>query len=209
MGAFKTRGGADWTPSYLTDINPATCIGCGRCFKVCPQDVMALYGVDAEGTHPRHRHGRRRRRRFRRRAQSQDHEGRARAGLYRLLGVLEGLSEGLPDARSCRSTGRLIRWPFSPKIADRRAASSAEPRPDGHLRALAVASERFRTRRPLHGPRLLLRARARLERSLRALGGARPLARARTSGFVRLIDRWAPEADALIDLSAQPDGLAG
>jgi Nif-specific ferredoxin III len=49
MGAFKTRGGADWTPSYLTNINPTTCIGCGRCFKVCPQDVMALYGVDAEG----------------------------------------------------------------------------------------------------------------------------------------------------------------
>jgi Nif-specific ferredoxin III len=49
MGAFKTRDGHDWTPSYLTDINPATCIGCGRCFKVCPQGVMALYGVDGDG----------------------------------------------------------------------------------------------------------------------------------------------------------------
>jgi Nif-specific ferredoxin III len=49
MGEFKTRGGAEWMPSYLTEIDPVTCIGCGRCFKVCPQDVMALYGVDAEG----------------------------------------------------------------------------------------------------------------------------------------------------------------
>lgn len=50
MSVFKTRGGAEWTPSYLTEINPTTCIGCGRCFKVCPQGVMALYGVDDTGT---------------------------------------------------------------------------------------------------------------------------------------------------------------
>lgn len=49
MGAFKTRGGINWTPSYLTDIDAERCIGCGRCFKVCPQDVMALYGVDEDG----------------------------------------------------------------------------------------------------------------------------------------------------------------
>jgi Nif-specific ferredoxin III len=49
MGAFKTRDGSDYTPQYLTDINAETCIGCGRCFKVCPQDVMALYGVNDQG----------------------------------------------------------------------------------------------------------------------------------------------------------------
>lgn len=37
-----TFGGAAWTPSYVTDINQGTCIGCGRCFKVCPRDVFDL-----------------------------------------------------------------------------------------------------------------------------------------------------------------------
>ncbi len=46
MTIFKTRGGADWTPVYLTRINGETCIGCGRCYKVCSRDVMHLYGVD-------------------------------------------------------------------------------------------------------------------------------------------------------------------
>lgn len=47
--AFFTRGGAEWTPVYLTQINGATCIGCGRCFKVCSRDVMHLHGVDDAG----------------------------------------------------------------------------------------------------------------------------------------------------------------
>ena len=49
MNAFLTRGGAAWMPVYLTEIEGATCIGCGRCFKVCSRDVMSLYGVDDEG----------------------------------------------------------------------------------------------------------------------------------------------------------------
>ncbi|WP_424361955.1 ferredoxin III, nif-specific [Methylocystis parvus] len=49
MAEFKTRDGSPYTPLYLTDINAETCIGCGRCFKVCPQGVMALYGVNDEG----------------------------------------------------------------------------------------------------------------------------------------------------------------
>ncbi len=49
MPEHKTRDGSSWTPSYLTAIDPVTCIGCGRCFKVCPQGVMTLYGVDDEG----------------------------------------------------------------------------------------------------------------------------------------------------------------
>jgi Nif-specific ferredoxin III len=37
-----TRGGAQWTPSFVTDLNQETCIGCGRCYKVCPRDVFEL-----------------------------------------------------------------------------------------------------------------------------------------------------------------------
>ncbi len=49
MTEFKTRDGSEWMPVYLTEINGETCIGCGRCFKVCSRDVMHLYGVDDEG----------------------------------------------------------------------------------------------------------------------------------------------------------------
>jgi Nif-specific ferredoxin III len=49
MSQFHTRDGAGWMPVYLTEIDSATCIGCGRCYKVCSRDVMALYGVDDEG----------------------------------------------------------------------------------------------------------------------------------------------------------------
>jgi Nif-specific ferredoxin III len=37
-----TRGGTVWTPTFVTALNQATCIGCGRCFKVCPRDVFDL-----------------------------------------------------------------------------------------------------------------------------------------------------------------------
>ena len=37
-----TFGGMEWTPAYVTDINQKTCIGCGRCYKVCPRDVFDL-----------------------------------------------------------------------------------------------------------------------------------------------------------------------
>jgi Nif-specific ferredoxin III len=37
-----TRGGANWTPEFVTAINQKNCIGCGRCFKVCPRDVFDL-----------------------------------------------------------------------------------------------------------------------------------------------------------------------
>lgn len=36
-----TRGGTEWTPRYLDSIDYELCIGCGRCFKVCGQGVMA------------------------------------------------------------------------------------------------------------------------------------------------------------------------
>lgn len=47
--AFVTRDGRAWTPQYLLAIDDATCIGCGRCFKVCGRGVMTLKGKTDEG----------------------------------------------------------------------------------------------------------------------------------------------------------------
>lgn len=41
-----TRGGTAWTPAFVVDLNQGKCIGCGRCYKVCPRDVFEL--VDRE-----------------------------------------------------------------------------------------------------------------------------------------------------------------
>ena len=41
-----TRGGSEWTPAFITELNQSNCIGCGRCYKVCPRDVFEL--VDRE-----------------------------------------------------------------------------------------------------------------------------------------------------------------
>lgn len=38
---LPTRDGREWAPSYLESISYDACIGCGRCFKVCAQSVMA------------------------------------------------------------------------------------------------------------------------------------------------------------------------
>lgn len=37
-----TRGGKPWQPKFVTAVNYATCIGCGRCYKVCSRDVFDL-----------------------------------------------------------------------------------------------------------------------------------------------------------------------
>ncbi len=37
-----TRGGEEWTPAFISEINQGECIGCGRCFKVCSRDVFEL-----------------------------------------------------------------------------------------------------------------------------------------------------------------------
>ena len=44
-----TRDGRAWLPEFLVAINPDTCIGCGRCFKVCGREVMSLRGVTDDG----------------------------------------------------------------------------------------------------------------------------------------------------------------
>ncbi len=45
----QTRDGRPWEPDFLLSIDPKTCIGCGRCFKVCTRDVMTLRGIDEDG----------------------------------------------------------------------------------------------------------------------------------------------------------------
>lgn len=37
-----TFGGTVWTPKFVESINQSNCIGCGRCYKVCPRDVLDL-----------------------------------------------------------------------------------------------------------------------------------------------------------------------
>lgn len=44
-----TRDGRSWEPSYLLAIEAGTCIGCGRCFKVCGRGVMTLRGLGEDG----------------------------------------------------------------------------------------------------------------------------------------------------------------
>ena len=45
----QTRDGRGWQPDFLISIDPGTCIGCGRCFKVCGRDVMTLKGINDDG----------------------------------------------------------------------------------------------------------------------------------------------------------------
>ena len=37
-----TRGGEPWTPHFVTNQDQGKCIGCGRCYKVCPRQVLDL-----------------------------------------------------------------------------------------------------------------------------------------------------------------------
>ncbi|EJB05995.1 ferredoxin III, nif-specific [Rhizobium leguminosarum bv. trifolii WSM597] len=46
--SFVSRDGSRWLPEYLGQIH-ASCIGCGRCSKVCSQDVMHLSGITESG----------------------------------------------------------------------------------------------------------------------------------------------------------------
>jgi len=43
-----TRDGTKWVPSFVTELNQAYCIGCGRCYKVCPRDVFELVEREVE-----------------------------------------------------------------------------------------------------------------------------------------------------------------
>lgn len=43
-----TRGGVEWTPEFVTHLDQAKCIGCGRCYKVCPRNVLDLVERELE-----------------------------------------------------------------------------------------------------------------------------------------------------------------
>ena len=43
-----TRGGTSWTPQFVTALDQSKCIGCGRCYKVCPRDVFDLVERDED-----------------------------------------------------------------------------------------------------------------------------------------------------------------
>jgi len=38
----RTRGGDEWIPQFVSFLDPRKCIGCGRCYKVCPRNVLDL-----------------------------------------------------------------------------------------------------------------------------------------------------------------------
>lgn len=41
--------GATWTPTFVASLDDKKCIGCGRCFKVCPRGVLELVGLTEDG----------------------------------------------------------------------------------------------------------------------------------------------------------------
>jgi Nif-specific ferredoxin III len=43
-----TRGGTLYTPTFVVALDQKTCIGCGRCYKVCPRDVFELVERDED-----------------------------------------------------------------------------------------------------------------------------------------------------------------
>ncbi len=42
------RNGTEYTPKFIAAIVEETCIGCGRCFKVCAHDVLAFEELDED-----------------------------------------------------------------------------------------------------------------------------------------------------------------
>ncbi|MCB1958178.1 MAG: ferredoxin III, nif-specific [Rhodocyclaceae bacterium] len=43
-----TRGGSAWVPQFVLELDGGKCIGCGRCYKVCPRDVFDLVERDED-----------------------------------------------------------------------------------------------------------------------------------------------------------------
>ena len=44
-----TQGGLTWEPRFVQEINKETCIGCGRCYKVCGRNVLGLQALNEFG----------------------------------------------------------------------------------------------------------------------------------------------------------------
>ena len=41
--------GETWVPTFVQSLDDQKCIGCGRCFKVCPRGVLELVGLTEDG----------------------------------------------------------------------------------------------------------------------------------------------------------------
>jgi nitrogen fixation protein NifQ len=119
-----TRDGRVWKPSYLLAIDPKTCIGCGRCFKVCGRDVMELQGLTEEGELV---------------GLDDDEEGKRPRRLHRLRGLLARLQQEQPQKRIF-----LREKPMTPeKMYDylRKANANTACDPfDGHVLACVFAA---------------------------------------------------------------------
>jgi Nif-specific ferredoxin III len=46
----KTKGGKDWTPTFISAIDHEKCIGCGRCYKACSRSVLGPEDLEDEET---------------------------------------------------------------------------------------------------------------------------------------------------------------
>ena len=44
-----TKGGTTWEPKFVQEINFETCLGCGRCYKVCGRGVLMLQPMNEFG----------------------------------------------------------------------------------------------------------------------------------------------------------------
>ncbi len=43
-----TRDKHEWTPQFIVSIDEESCIGCGRCYKVCAHEVLKFEEVDED-----------------------------------------------------------------------------------------------------------------------------------------------------------------
>lgn len=46
----QTKGGKDWTPTFIEAIDAENCIGCGRCYKACSRKVLGPLDLEDEET---------------------------------------------------------------------------------------------------------------------------------------------------------------
>ncbi len=44
-----TKSGKTWEPQFVQEIDQSTCLGCGRCYKVCGYNVLTLVAMNEEG----------------------------------------------------------------------------------------------------------------------------------------------------------------
>ena len=44
-----TKGGQAWTPKFVQTLDQKSCIGCGRCYKVCSRGVLEMIGITEDG----------------------------------------------------------------------------------------------------------------------------------------------------------------